>query len=560
MKPNRRKPTGVSRREFLATSALAGLFAALGGGCTTVCGRSRRYAINASTLRAYELGFLEQVRAVAASGFKGFEPWMKDVHAALADGTFAEAKRIADAAGLEFVNGIAFGRWADPDPAVRAEGLAETKKDMLALKRLGCPRIAASMFGVQKPGAPKLTADEIAERFKAVLALGDETGVQPLLEYWGHSVNLNTPAAALEVLAKAGREDTAILADVYHTYRGGGWFGDFAKLKASQLPVLHVNDFTFEKNRGELTDVDRVWPGDGKAPWKSIFAMLDAIGADPWLSIELFNPEYCRATPARTLAVGMDKFEGLREKNPIRLAAQMWSVNDIWKKDPAGAFRRLRALGYEGVQSFGFLAMDWKELGKMLDGEGLKIVDMPFYMKNVKPGEYERFLDFCRTFDIRFVFEPWYAPDKSVAEAEKGKAWRKHVAELVEVRAKFAADGLRCGYHNHQHEFRENYGGVRPMDMLRDAGFDFELDVGHIKLAANDPVAYLKGLAGRVPSIHAKPGGGLSVGGEGDANDWRGILSAASAVGCEWAVVECETRRNTFEDVEKSIAFLKANI
>ena len=26
--------------------------------------------------------------------------------------------------------------------------------------------------------------------------------------------------------------------------------------------------------------------------------------------------------------------------NGIRIGVQMWSVNDLWKKDPAGAFRR----------------------------------------------------------------------------------------------------------------------------------------------------------------------------------------------------------------------------
>ena len=40
--------------------------------------------------------------------------------------------------------------------------------------------------------------------------------------------------------------------------------------------------------------------------------------------------------------------------NGIRIGVQMWSVNDLWKSDPADAFRRLKALGYDGVQSFGF--------------------------------------------------------------------------------------------------------------------------------------------------------------------------------------------------------------
>ena len=82
--------------------------------------------------------------------------------------------------------------------------------------------------------------------------------------------------------------------------------------------------------------------------------------------------------------------------NGIRIGVQMWSVNDLWKKDPAAAFRRLKALGYDGVQSFAFLAMDHGELEKMLADNGLAIIDMPFYMKTVAPDCINRFLEIGR--------------------------------------------------------------------------------------------------------------------------------------------------------------------
>jgi len=235
--------------------------------------------------------------------------------------------------------------------------------------------------------------------------------------------------------------------------------------------------------------------------------------------------------------------------NGIKIGVQMWSVNDLWKKDPAGAFRRLRTMGYEGVQSFGFYAMDWNELEKMLDGEGLRIVDMPFYMKTLQEGE-SKFLDFCARFGIDFAFEPWN-------KYETGAQWREHAAELVKVAERFAKRGIRVGYHNHQHEIKDRFDGKSPADYLADAGLAFELDVGHVKLAGGDPVAWLNRLNGRVPSIHAKPGGGDSIGGTGDQNDWSAIFNAAAAAGAQWAVVECETRRDTYADVEASMNYLK---
>ena len=42
----------------------------------------------------------------------------------------------------------------------------------------------------------------------------------------------------------------------------------------------------------------------------------------------------------------------------MRLACQMWGVKEFWEKDPergfAEAFPKLRAMGYEGVQSMAF--------------------------------------------------------------------------------------------------------------------------------------------------------------------------------------------------------------
>lgn len=236
--------------------------------------------------------------------------------------------------------------------------------------------------------------------------------------------------------------------------------------------------------------------------------------------------------------------------NGLRIGVQMWSVNDLWKKDPAAAFRRLKAMGYDGVQSIGFYFMNQGELEKMLGDSGLKIVDMPFRVNMVGPDGFNRYLEFCKRFSVDFVYEPW-------AKFSTGIEWRRHAEALMGLSAKFAKHGIRVGYHNHQHELRQHFDGKTPLEYLYDAGLDMELDVGHVKLAGSDPVYWLERLKGRVPSIHAKPGGGNSVGGAGDANDWSAIFSAAAAAGTKWAVVECETRRNTYEDVESSISFLR---
>lgn len=259
------------------------------------------------------------------------------------------------------------------------------------------------------------------------------------------------------------------------------------------------------------------------------------------------------AAAAGAFAAGCATYGGGR---PLRLACQMWSVNEIWKKDPADALAKMRALGYEGVQSMAFWQWDRAKLHKLLDDHGLALVDMPISLSHVAPDKFNATVEFCKAFGVDFVFVPWFGDAKKPKEA-----WLKFADDMAAAARKLAPHGIRMGFHNHQVEFTAKYGGVSPMEMFfARPELSFELDVGHATLAGEDPVALLKRLPGRVPSIHAKPGGGLSCGGEGDRNDWAGILAACRAAGTRWAVVECETRRDTFADIDASAKFLAPRI
>ncbi len=258
------------------------------------------------------------------------------------------------------------------------------------------------------------------------------------------------------------------------------------------------------------------------------------------------------AAAAGALTTGCTTCCGGQRK--IRLACQMWSVNDIWKKEPADALKKMRALGYEGVQSMAFWTWDRKELHKLLDDNGMALVDMPIHLSHVDDKNFNSTVEFCKEFNIDFIFVPHYG-GKTKAD------WQKLSDGMVAAAKKLAPHGIKMGFHNHQTEFRTKFDGVSPMDMFMSRPeLVFELDVGHTTLAGEDAVAMLKRMWGRVPSIHAKPGGGRSCGGAGDKNDWKGILSACRDMGTKWAVVECEERRNTYEDVDASAKFLSSLI
>jgi len=295
-----------TRRAFVASMSAAI------AGCQFPASKTKaKFAFNPSTFMKFQLPLAEQVRLAAEAGFRGLEPWLKDVRTAAKNGQLADLRKLATDLGIEFINGIAFGQWSHPDAKIRAAGLEETKRDMAMLAQIGCTRIAASMCGIHAQNAPEVSLAEIAERYAALLELGKREGVRPLLEYWGHSKVMNRPEDAIAVLEMVKSSEGAILADVFHTYAGGGSFASFARFTPQRLPVLHVNDYPNRPGK-ELADADRVWPGDGVAPWKAIREALHQAGNDsPWLSLELFNQSYQTRTAQWTVRSGHEKMSAL---------------------------------------------------------------------------------------------------------------------------------------------------------------------------------------------------------------------------------------------------------
>ncbi|MGN0853111.1 MAG: sugar phosphate isomerase/epimerase family protein [Kiritimatiellia bacterium] len=305
----------TTRRDFLAATGAAGAMAAGAAACPARAGRPApwRYAMNPPTIGGYKCPLKEQVRLSIAAGYDGIEPWLADIQKAKAAGELADIRKMCADGNLAVVNGIGFAHWAMPDPAERAKGLEEMKRDMALVAEMGGAFIAAPPFGLQRPGSPKVSLDHFADCYRAVLELGDRMGVTPILEFWGHSVNLSRLNEALYVVAASGHPKSAVLADVYHMYRGGSPYEGLRFLTPSTLPVLHMNDIPSAPPRGQLVDADRVWPGDGVAPWKRIFGLLREGRLDPWLSIELFNKSYWTTTPLDTLKTGLAKMKGVAE-------------------------------------------------------------------------------------------------------------------------------------------------------------------------------------------------------------------------------------------------------
>lgn len=270
--------------------------------------RSFGLCLNTSTIRGHDLPLVREIELVSDAGYDAIEPWVREIDAYTAEGGELDnlGDRIADA-GLTVENLIGFFEWAVDDPAARTSALEEARRAFDIASRIGCKRLAAPPSGVS--GAPGLDLLSAAERYAAVVDLGREFGVVPMVEFWGAANSLGRLGEALLIAAECGRPEACVLADVFHMYKGGSPYEALALLAPGALGLLHMNDFPAAPPRGEIGDADRVFPGDGIAPLRQILRTLHGSGYRGMLSLELFNQSYYAMPAEEVLRVGLEKME-----------------------------------------------------------------------------------------------------------------------------------------------------------------------------------------------------------------------------------------------------------
>ena len=304
----------LSRRRLLSGAAVAG---ALLGARTARPGEAQppdssaprvQYCLNTSTIRGQKLSVPEQVDVAARAGFDAIEPWLGELHKYVeTGGSLADLrKRIADH-GLKVASAIGFAEWIVDDDARRAAGLEVAKKDMGVVAAIGGTHLAAPPSGATRQTDMSLL--KAAERYRALLELGEREGVIPELEIWGHSTTLGKLSEALLVAAESRHRQACLLLDVFHLYKGASDFAGLRLVNGAVLPCLHFNDYPASPPRETIKDADRIFPGDGVAPLTQMLRDLLAAGFHGALSLEVFNATYWKEDPYGVARIGLAKMK-----------------------------------------------------------------------------------------------------------------------------------------------------------------------------------------------------------------------------------------------------------
>ncbi|MCL1920440.1 MAG: sugar phosphate isomerase/epimerase [Kiritimatiellaeota bacterium] len=247
------------------------------------------------------------------------------------------------------------------------------------------------------------------------------------------------------------------------------------------------------------------------------------------------------------------------KKRKPRVGVQLYSVRDLCGQDLLGTLKAVKEIGYEGIELAGTYGKSAKELKQMAADLGLVFCGTHSGLDSIKPANLSKTLDYYSEMGNTYVTVPHMNADTAQGWIDFAKVFM----DAVETAKKA---GIRIGYHNHQHEFKDKFEGVSKFQIFFDhvsPEINMQLDVGHVVSAGDDPVAWLKKYPKRAYTVHAKevyPGKGiLGQPGEGRKGvDWDGVFAFCESDVTEWYIVETEADPKSIENVRGCFEYLKA--
>lgn len=264
------------------------------------------YCLNASTIRPVPL--LEKIRIAGVAGYSAIELWHDEIEAFVAAGRpLTDVRKALDDAGLALPTTIYLRGWCDTTGAEHAAGLDECRRRLQQAAELGAVHAIAS------PAAGAVDVGRAAANYAELVDLGLSFGVRPAMEYLGFVEQINTIESALEIMNQSGHPEATIIVDPFHNFRGGGDFASLKKLRGDQIAISHFNDTPSHPPRLEQHDHSRVLPGEGHLDLRQWVTLLNDVGYQNWLSLELFNEALWAQNPEDVARRGLESMRAVAE-------------------------------------------------------------------------------------------------------------------------------------------------------------------------------------------------------------------------------------------------------
>lgn len=202
-----------------------------------------------------------------------------------------------------------------------------------------------------------------------------------------------------------------------------------------------------------------------------------------------------------TLAAGPLMAKSLKSK-PIGI--QLYTVRELFSKDPMGTLEKVAAIGYREVEygGGGYDKMDHAALRKTMDRLGLTSPSIHVAYEALG-SDFDGAAAMAKALGADTLVVPYMLDAHRNAEG-----WRAAVANFNRYAERLKKAGLGFAYHNHDFEFALKPGGTSLFDtLIADADpalVRLELDLFWAVAAGEDPKAIIRRLPGRIYAYHVK--------------------------------------------------------
>jgi 2-keto-myo-inositol isomerase len=242
-----------------------------------------KIALNGATTMYADLS--TDIKAAAASGYDLIEIWSAKLYKYLETHTVEELLDELRYAGIEpysinSIEHITFRNEAD---------YQKIKEECQTLSKIageiGCPYIV--VVPGKMPG--NVVKDEIIDESVRVLKelsdIAAPYGVSLAFEFLGQTdCSVQTLDLCNEIVEKTERDNIGNVVDSFHFYAGNSTFDAIDCMRPEKLFIFHIND-SEDLPKDQLTDAQRLYPGEGVLPLAEMKEHFGKIGYDRMVSI-----------------------------------------------------------------------------------------------------------------------------------------------------------------------------------------------------------------------------------------------------------------------------------
>lgn len=185
-----------------------------------------------------------------------------------------------------------------------------------------------------------------------------------------------------------------------------------------------------------------------------------------------------------------------------KIALQLHSVRDELQQDFYETLKKVKKMGYSGVEFAGLFGRDPMDVKAWCADLGLDPISAHVPLVQLME-DLETTIDCYADIGCKYVVIPY------LAESDRygSEAFNAMMDRIPAIGEELAKRGMVLQYHNHDFEFA-SIGGEYVLDyMYRTVGPDklqTQLDTCWVNVGGEDPVKYLKKYAGRIPTVHLK--------------------------------------------------------